>query len=86
MTKPRNLKAIFGKFSGQPLKNPDRMTCDVDGVLSELADTARKNGLELRVLFPGKMHDFGANPNRVNIPVEKDSAGKLRVGKNFSIG
>lgn len=86
MTQPHNLKAIFGKFTGQPLKDPNRLTCDVDGVLAEMASTAQKNGLELRVLFPGKMEDFGHNPNRANVTVEQDAGGKLRVGNKFSIG
>ena len=87
MSKPKpNLTAIFGKYVGQTLKNPDRITCDMDTVLMGMEADATKNGLELRVLFPGKLADFGNNPNRANVIVEQDSGGKLRVANKFNLG
>jgi len=85
--KPRDLTAIFGKFSGQPLKDPDRMATDMDGVLVAMEKAARKNGLELRVVFPDKPADFGHNPNRATVFAEQDAkTGKYTVGKKFTIG
>lgn len=84
---PPNLKAIFGKFSGQPLKDPDRLATDMDSVLVNMQNAAKKNGLELRVVFPDKPADFGHNPNRATIFVEQDpKTGKYTVGKKFTIG
>jgi len=87
MSKPKpNLTAIFGKYVGQTLKDPDRITCDMDSVLLAMQADATKNGLELRVLFPGKMADFGNNSNRANVFVEQDAGGKLRVANKFNFG
>lgn len=85
--KPRpNLNAIFGKYAGQALKDPDRLTCDIDGVYESMQSDALKNGLELRVLFPDSLADFGHNPNRANVFVEKDATGKLRIADKFTLG
>lgn len=84
--KPRDLTKIFGKFSGQPLKDPDRMATDMDGVLVAMEKAAKKNGLELRVIFPGKNADFGHNPKRATIFATQDDKGKFHVGNKFTIG
>jgi hypothetical protein len=39
-----DLTKIFGKYVGVVIRNPDRMTCDVDPVTEEIQATGLKNG------------------------------------------
>lgn len=86
MSAPKDLKAIFGRFAGQPLKDPDRMTADIDDVYAQMEQAAQANGFQLRVIFPGKPADFGHNPNRATVFAEVDKNGRFRVGNKFTIG
>ncbi len=86
MSQKLDLTAIFGKFAGQPLKDPRRLTADIDTVAEQMRDTAKQHGLTLRLKFPGMMHTQDAKPNRVNADVERDAAGKFSVKGNFRIG
>ncbi|WP_435641438.1 hypothetical protein [Micavibrio aeruginosavorus] len=81
-----DLSKIFGQFAGQTLKNPQRMTCDMDDVLTNMQDVAAQNGLTLRVKWEGRMHDQMHNPNRVNVNVETGADGKIRITPDFQIG
>ena len=81
-----DLNKIFGHFAGQTLKNPDRMTCDMDDVLTDMQEVAAKHGLTLRVKWEGRLFDQMHNPNRVNVGVATGPDGKIRITPNFQIG
>ncbi len=86
MRKSSDLTAIFGKFSGKTLKNPDRLTCDIDQTMYALEETAALNGLTLRVLFPGRPFTKDLRDDRVNIHVTEEANGAFRISSNFTIG
>ena len=86
MSQNLNLTAIFGKFAGQPLKDPRRLTADIDTVAEQMREIAKQHGLTLRLKFPGMMHTQDARRDRVNADVERDAAGNFRVKGNFRIG
>ncbi len=86
MKRNLDLSAIFGKFAGQQVKDPNRLTADIDTVAEQMRDTAKQHGLTLRLKFPGMMYTQDAKPNRVNADVEKDANGALRIKGNFRIG
>jgi hypothetical protein len=81
-----NLKEIFGKFAGQELRDPRRLTCDMDPVLMDMDAAARKNGLQLRFLFPGGGATDDYNTKRVNAYAEKNPRGGWRVADKFDLG
>ena len=55
-------------------------------LFKEMQDEAKKNGLSLRLFWPGMMGTMDYRTDRVNANIEKSSDGKWRVGKHFSIG
>jgi len=79
-----DLKKIFGQYTGQTLKNPNRLTCDVDTVLEGIKATADQHKLGLRVMYPGHRFTQEVNLNRVKVRVQ-DDGGVLKVS-GFSIG
>lgn len=80
------LSKIFGKFAGQALLDPNRLTCNMDPVLMEMDTEARKNGLQLRFLFPGAGATDDMQLNRVNAFAEKNAKGGWQVANKFYIG
>lgn len=57
-----------------------------DPTLTEMSEEARKNGLTLRVLWPGKGYTDDYMRTRVNAHIEKGTDGKYRVSGKFDIG
>lgn len=81
-----DLKAIFGKYAGQALLDPMRVTCDIDPVLEDLKAAATHVGLTVRVKWPDSMGDTRYNMQRMNVPVEKRTDGKYYILPNFTRG
>lgn len=77
----RKLSALFNKFVGQALKNPRRLTCDVDDVLAEMDTVARANGVQLRVIWQGAGYDESLRDDRVTAYTEKNANGTFRVSE-----
>ena len=80
-----NITHLFNKFAGMELRNPDRLTTDIDPVAAEMAQLAKDNGFKLRIKFPGKMFTQDFRTDRVNAHVVKGAKGKFIIQK-FSIG
>ena len=57
-----------------------------DPVLVGMNETAKKNGLSLRIWLPNSMGTMDYRLDRVNVNVQKDPDGKWRIGKTFSLG
>ena len=81
-----NLQDIFGKYAGQTLKDPMRVTCDVDSVLEEIKATAAQHGYSLRVQWPNACGDCRKNISRVNLAVKEEGNGKLYIQNKFWLG
>ncbi len=81
-----DLKKIFGKFAGKELKDPNRTTRDCDDVLDSMKAAAKKNGLHLRMWFPGTIGTMELRLDRVNAHVKQGKDGKFRVSNRFEIG
>ena len=81
-----DLIKIFAQFSGQTLKDPARMTCDTDDVLAKMQEIAKQNGISLRVKWEGWTHDTMHTPDRINVNVETDANGQIRIKPDFHIG
>jgi len=83
---PKNVTELFNKFAGRELKDPGRVTCDIDSTLGEIEQVAKDNGLKLRIWFPGTVGTMDYRTDRINVHVEKDAAGKFIVSDKFKIG
>ncbi len=59
---------------------------DKDPVLEAMQKEAAKNGLSLRVWWPGLAGTADFRDARVNAHIEKGTDGKWRVGKRFDLG
>ncbi len=81
-----NLQDIFGKYAGQQLKSPLRMTCETDDLLDEIKTTASQHGLTLRIQWPHSCGDCRQNMNRVNLAVTDAGNGKLSIENKFWLG
>jgi hypothetical protein len=57
-----------------------------DPVLDAMQKTADKNGLSLRVWWPGLAGTADFRDDRVNAHIEKGTDGKWRVSPKFDIG
>ena len=68
------------KLTEVTLKNPN------DPVVKEMSDEAAKNGLSLRLWWPGIMGTMDYNTSRVNAHIEKEADGKYRISPHFSLG
>lgn len=55
-------------------------------VVQEMTEEARKHGLKLRMLWPGRGYTDDYVRNRVNAHVEKTKDGKWRISAKFDIG
>lgn len=98
MSLKRSISGIFKKFAGREVgmteetytvrgKTFTQVKLDTsDPVIKEMRDEASKNGLKLRLWWPGVQGTPDARPDRVNIHIEKSDDGKWRVGKKFDIG
>lgn len=62
------------------------LTDPKDPTLAEMEKTAEKNGLSLRVWWPGVMGTMDYREDRVNAHLEKDKGGKWRVSNKFDLG
>jgi hypothetical protein len=56
-----------------------------DPVLEEMRNEAKKNGLILRIWWPGVNGTADMRNDRVNATIEKGVDGKWRVGSRFDI-
>lgn len=81
-----DLKAIFGKYAGQALLDPMRVTCDMDPVLEDMKIAASHVGLTVRVGWPDSKPNGRYNMQRMNVPVEKRDDGKFYILPNFTRG
>lgn len=98
MSPKRNVSSIFNKFAGREVnmteetftvrgKNYTQVKLDANNpVVKEMQDEAAKNGLKLRLWFPGIMGTADARNDRINAHIEKCPDGKWRVAPNFDIG
>ena len=78
----KNLSALFNKFVGQRIKNPNRLTCDIDPVMYEMEGVARQNGLDLRVILPGEHSDRTPRPDRVTVyAADQQANGSFRIDR-----
>ena len=95
----RNVSHIFNKFAGREVPMNSRIVkvagytfneiepaLNPDPVLTEMEDTATKNGLTLRVWWDGIAGTMDFRDDRVNAHIEKSDDGKYRVSKRFNIG
>ncbi|MBI3441178.1 MAG: hypothetical protein HY052_05170 [Proteobacteria bacterium] len=80
-----DITRLFNKFAGKEVKDPKRVTTDIDLVLLGMAEVAKKNGLKLRVFFPGMVGTMDYKANRVNANIKKGTDGKYRVS-HFTAG
>lgn len=62
------------------------LTNKPDPVIADLKDTVEKNGLQLRLWFPGSIGTMDYRTNRLNAYVEKEADGKYRIQNKFHIG
>ena len=78
--KEMRIGCVIKKFTVVSPTNPD------EPVFREMTDEAKKHGLSLRVLWPGKGYTDDYVRTRVNAHVEKGKDGKWHVAKKFDIG
>lgn len=83
---PKDIAALFNKFVGKELKDPQRVTCDLDHVYEEMKQVANDNGLELRLHFPGRPSTPDYREKRVNVLVKESADNRFVVGKTFGMG
>lgn len=57
-----------------------------DPLLTGMEETAKKNGLHLRIWLPGTMGTMDIRMDRVNVHIGKDMDGKWRIGRQFTLG
>lgn len=78
----KKIAQLFNKFAGREIP----ITNDIPSVIREMEKTARDNGLELRVWYPGSDGTADYRTDRVNAHIEKGTDGKWRVSNKFDIG
>ena len=81
-----DLTTIFGKYAGQPLLDPMRVSCDVDPVIEDMQLAATHVGLTVRMRWPDSHADQRYNMHRVNVPVEKRDDGRYYIAPHFTRG
>ena len=59
---------------------------DNDPLLQDMENEAQKNGLSLRVWWPGMAGTMDYRLDRVNAHIEKGTDGKWRIGNRFDLG
>lgn len=82
------LKAIFDQYAGKEIKNPNRLTCDCDDVMDNLAQDVRQAGF----IF-GAAQEKDATPQGCMVPptfvaaeFEKNADGKFHLTGHFKLG
>ena len=78
--KTMRIGCVIKKFTSVSPANPD------EPVFKEMAEEAKKNGLTLRALWPGKGYTDDYVRTRVNAHVEKGKDGKWHIANKFDIG
>lgn len=68
-----DLQKLFGKFAGKELQK------GADQTVFEMTRIASKNGLRLRVLFPGQGYDESIRSDRVTVETEATANGRYRI-------
>ncbi len=63
-----------------------RLANDNDPVIAELRTEVEKNGLTLRLWWPGTLGTADMRYDRLNAHVEKEADGKWRIAPKFTIG
>ncbi|TAL38955.1 MAG: hypothetical protein EPN97_03185 [Alphaproteobacteria bacterium] len=99
MSPKRDVSHIFNKFAGRevPMKEEPfvirgktytqvRLANDDDPTVGELEQEAKKNGLKLRLWWPGVAGTADFRMDRVNAHIEKGKDGKYRIGNRFDLG
>ncbi len=97
-----SINLIFNRFAGREVGMHEevkqlRIGCvikkqklvsplDGDATLREMHDEAARNGLQLRVQWPGKGSTDDVVPNRVTTTIEKSADGKYRIANKFDMG
>lgn len=80
----RSLKEIFGRFSGQTILNPQRLTCDTDTVVEAIRAEAAEHGLDVLVEYPGTPKIPDTRQDRLRVELNND-CGVYKV-RGFRIG
>lgn len=74
-------------LGGEKMTFPELSFADNnDPLLVEMRQTAKENGLTLRIWLPGTLGTMDMRPNRVNVHVEKHEDGKWRIAPQFTLG
>ena len=89
MSNVTSLEKIFNQYAGKEIKNPDRLTCDIDPVMEELGEKVYEAGF-----FFGSAHEKGTPntggcmvpPKWVTPEFEKGADGKCRLLGTFKLG
>lgn len=94
-----DVSRIFNKFAGREVPLEEKVVRvagytfteydlknNPDPVIEEMEQTAAKNGLSLRVWWPGVGGTCDYDTTRVNAHIEKSPDGKWRVSPNFGLG
>jgi hypothetical protein len=83
-----SLKEIFDKYAGQRIKDPDRLTCDIDFVMENLAGDVRKLGFIFGAANEKGVRSEGCMvpPKYVQPEYERGADGKLRLTGQFKLG
>jgi hypothetical protein len=78
----QNLTEIFNRFVGREVSVDKYGSPDVkkDQNLIEMEKVAQDNGVTLRYSFPGAFLTGDYRPNRVNVYLQRQPNGKLRIG------
>lgn len=75
----QKLTALFNKYVGKEVRNPARVTTDIDPVMEDLIMEAAEAGYMSQVRMPGKMYDCAMLRNRLQIHVDEGRNGKFMI-------
>ncbi|MEZ0223981.1 MAG: hypothetical protein ACAH83_05465 [Alphaproteobacteria bacterium] len=99
MSPKRDVSHLFNKFAGRevPMKEEPfvirgktytqvTLADDNDPTVQEIEQEAKKNGLQLRLWWPGVAGTADYRMDRVNAHIEKSTDGKYRISSRFDLG
>lgn len=86
MPQRADIQRIFAKFAGQKVTVQDAVPDPVDPVVREMSTEAERNGLRLRLIWPGSPLSKEWVTNRVNVHLEQGADGAWRVSPRIGIG
>jgi hypothetical protein len=86
MTQRADIQRIFAKFAGQKVTATNAVPDAADPVLKEMSTEAERNGLRLRLIWPGRPLSKEWITNRVNVHLEEGADGAWHVSRRFGIG